>query len=199
LNAAGVTGGVLQMINHGLSTGGLFLLVGMVYERYHTRKLDDLSGLASRLPLIATAMVFIAMSSIGLPCLNGFVGEMLSLAGMFRRAPVYAVLGASGVVLGAWYLLSMVQYAFFGPLREPAHGDHSIGDLKLREAVAILPICALCLWIGLFPQVLIDTIKPDVDGVVGVYNEYFTGSERVASVPPTSELKSEVLSQNPKM
>ena len=106
LNAAGISGGVLQMINHGLSTGGLFLLVGMIYDRYHTRQLDDLGGLAARLPLLACAMVFISMASIGLPGLNGFVGEMLSLAGMFRRHPVYAVLGATGVVLGAWYLLT---------------------------------------------------------------------------------------------
>ena len=99
LNAAGISGGVLQMINHGLSTGALFLLVGMVYDRYHTRQLDDLGGLAARLPLLACIMVFVAMASIGLPGLNGFVGEVLSLAGMFRRNPVYAVLGTTGVVL----------------------------------------------------------------------------------------------------
>src|SRR6476620_3310509 len=96
LNAAGIPGGVLQMVNHGLSTGALFLLVGMVYDRYHTRMLDDLGGLASRLPLIAVTTVFISMASVGLPGLNGFVGEVLSLAGMFRREPLYAVLGATG-------------------------------------------------------------------------------------------------------
>ncbi len=133
LNAAGISGGVLQMINHGLSTGALFLLVGMVYERYHTRMLDDLGGLAARLPLLACIMVFIAMSSIGLPGLNGFVGEVLSLAGMFRRHPIYAVLGTTGVVLGAWYLLTMIQHAFFGPLREPAHGEHKILDINLAR------------------------------------------------------------------
>jgi len=123
LNREGVTGGILQMINHGLSTGALFLLVGMVYERYHTRMLDDLGGLAKRLPLIAVAMVFISMASIGLPGLNGFVGEFLSLAGMFRLHPTYAVIGATGVILGAWYLLTMLQQAFFGPLKEPeVHG-----------------------------------------------------------------------------
>ena len=94
----------------------------MIYDRYHTRQLDDLGGLAARLPLMACTMVFVAMASIGLPGLNGFVGEVLSLAGMFRRQPVYAVLGTTGVVLGAWYLLSMIQHAFFGPLREPKHG-----------------------------------------------------------------------------
>jgi NADH-quinone oxidoreductase subunit M len=194
LNVVGISGGVLQMINHGLSTGGLFLLVGMVYERYHTRQLDDLGGLATRLPLIAVAMVFISMASIGLPGLNGFVGEVLSLAGMFRRAPVYSILGATGIILGAWYLLTMVQAAFFGPLREPAHEGHAIQDISFRELVAIVPICVLCLWIGLMPQVLIDTIRPDVDAVVGVYEEYLTGSERVAdmALPPSTPLLSEV-------
>ncbi len=130
LNVAGITGGVLQMINHGLSTGGLFLIVGMIYERYHTRELDDLGGLAARLPMIAVALVFISLSSIGLPGLNGFVGEILSLAGMFARHPLYAVLGATGLVLGAWYLLTMLQTLLFGPLVEPHHGWTSRGRLE---------------------------------------------------------------------
>ena len=100
LNAAGISGGVLQMINHGLSTGALFLLVGMVYDRYHTRQLDDLGGLAARLPLLACIMVFVAMSSIGLPGLNGFVGEVLSLAGMFRRQPCTQCSGRRGCAGG---------------------------------------------------------------------------------------------------
>lgn len=169
LNSAGISGGVLQMINHGLSTGGLFLLVGMIYDRYHTRQLDDLGGLATRLPLVALALVFISMASIGLPGLNGFVGEMLSLAGMFRRHPVYAVVGTTGVVLGAWYLLNMLQYALFGPLREPEHGHEPIIDMNAREMLAIVPICALCLWIGLVPQPILNVIQPDVDAVVALY------------------------------
>ena len=180
LNAAGMSGGVLQMINHGLSTGGLFLLVGMVYDRYHTRQLDDLGGLAARLPLIACAMVFISMASIGLPGLNGFVGEVLSLAGMFQRDTLYAVLGTTGVVLGAWYMLTMIQHAFFGPLREPAHGDHVILDMKFREALAIVPICILCLWIGVKPQPLLNTIGPDVDSVVAAYSPHRGGEEAIA-------------------
>ena len=169
LNSAGMSGGVLQMINHGLSTGGLFLLVGMIYDRYHTRQLDDLQGLAARLPLLATTTAFIAMASIGLPGLNGFVGEMLSLAGMFRRHPLYAVLGATGVVLGAWYLLNMLQHAFFGPLREPAHGDDDVGDMNVRESLAIVPICAMCLFLGLAPQPVLNIIRPDVEAVVVLY------------------------------
>jgi NADH-quinone oxidoreductase subunit M len=181
LNAAGMAGGVLQMINHGLSTGALFLLVGMIYDRYHTRQLDDLGGLAARVPLIACTMVFITMASIGLPGLNGFVGEMLSLAGMFRQQKIYAVLGATGVVLGAWYMLTMIQQAFFGPLREPrqAHSQsHEIADMNVREMFAIAPICVLCLVIGVMPQPLIQTIQPDVDAVLALYQE---GQQPVAA------------------
>lgn len=171
LNAAGITGGVLQMINHGLSTGGLFLIVGMIYERYHTRELDDLGGLAAKLPAIAMALVFISLSSIGLPGLNGFVGEILALGGMFARHPLYSVLGATGLVLGAWYLLSMLQTLLFGPLVEPHHGSHDVHDMNLREGLALLPICVLCLWIGVRPQPLVDLIKPDVEAVAALYQE----------------------------
>jgi NADH-quinone oxidoreductase subunit M len=186
LNVEGMSGGVLQMINHGLSTGALFLLVGMIYERYHTRQLTELGGLAARLPLIAVLMVFICLSSIGLPGLNGFVGEFLSLIGMFKAHPVYAVVGTSGVVLGAWYLLTMVQRGFFGPLREPdLHDDHGGGhsgghggdhparipDLRVREFAMLAPIAALCLWIGVSPQPLLDVIRPDVERIVSVYED----------------------------
>jgi NADH-quinone oxidoreductase subunit M len=207
LNSAGIAGGVLQMINHGLSTGALFLLVGMIYDRYHTRQLDDLGGLAERLPLISCTMVFVAMASIGLPGLNGFVGEMLSLAGMFRRHPVYAVLGTTGVVLGAWYMLSMIQHAFFGPLREPHHGEETIRDMTPREAFAIVPICALCLFIGLMPQPLINMIRPDIDAVVSQYTDQQTRmatstrpSRAVASANPQSEIRGsiELAERNPK-
>jgi NADH-quinone oxidoreductase subunit M len=182
LNVEGITGGVLQMINHGLSTGGLFLIVGMFYERYHTRMMDDLGGLASRLPLLAAGMVFISMASVGLPGLNGFPGEMLSLAGMFKRNPYYAAAGATGLVLGAWYLLSMLQWVFFGQLKEPivhdnrhgradGHGGHgATHDLSMREWAALAPLALACLWIGVKPQPLIDVIAPDVAAVAKLYD-----------------------------
>ncbi len=175
LNVEGMTGGVLQMVNHGLSTGALFLIVGMFYERYHTRMMDDLGGLASRLPLMAAGMVFIAMASVGLPGLNGFPGEMLSLAGMFKRNPYYAAAGATGLVLGAWYLLSMLQFVFFGQLKEPTVHDHDHGhhgpmrDISLRELAALVPLAAACLWIGVKPQPLIDVIRPDIEAVAKLY------------------------------
>jgi NADH-quinone oxidoreductase subunit M len=173
LNTEGLTGSVLQMINHGLSTGALFLIVGMIYERYHTRMMDDLGGLATKLPKIAVAMVFISMSSIGLPGLNGFVGEFLSLAGMFKANPIYAALGTTGVVLGAWYLLTAVQKVFFGTLNEPHHGhdDDDISDMNAREFVSLAPLVVLCLWIGVQPTVLVEIIEPDIQAVVKVIDQ----------------------------
>jgi NADH-quinone oxidoreductase subunit M len=162
LNTEGMTGSVLQMINHGLSTGALFILVGMIYDRYHTREMSEMGGLATKLPRIGIGMVFISMSSIGLPGLNGFVGEFLSLAGMFKVNPIYSALGTTGVILGAWYLLTAVQKVFFGKLVEPDHHGEDIEDMSAREFLALAPLAALCLWIGLRPQPLIDLIQPDL-------------------------------------
>jgi NADH-quinone oxidoreductase subunit M len=170
LNLEGLNGSVLQMVNHGLSTGALFLLVGMVYERYHTRMLDDLSGLAARLPLIGCAFVFISMASIGLPGLNGFTGEVLSLIGMFKVHPLYGVLGTSGIILGAWYLLTMLQYLLFGKLKEPEEArHHPQQDMKAREIFALVPLAALCLWIGVYPAPILKLIRPDVDAIAAIY------------------------------
>ena len=149
------------MINHGLSTGALFLLVGMLYERYHTRQLADYGGMGSKLGLLSACMVFIALSSIGLPGLNGFIGEALVFLGMFSVLPVLAIVASAGIVLGAWYLLSMVKQVFFGPLKEPHH-DGEVKDLNVREICALAPIMVLCLVLGLYPQPVLDSAKPDL-------------------------------------
>jgi NADH-quinone oxidoreductase subunit M len=130
LNSVGISGGLLQMVNHGLSTGALFTLVGMLYERYHTRDIEAFSGLTRKFPVLAFFFVLVTFSSIGLPGLNGFTGEILALAGMFKAKPIYGVLGLSGIVLGAWYMLYLVQQIFYGRFREPAveghgHGEHA--------------------------------------------------------------------------
>jgi NADH-quinone oxidoreductase subunit M len=164
LNPLGLEGGVLQMINHGLSTGGLFALVGMIYQRYHTRKISDLGGLAARTPLLAFFFVVFTLSSIGLPGLNGFAGEFLLLTGMFQRGRAtpgaygaeflwIAVLATTGVILGAWYMLYLVQRVFFGPLQEPVHesGDSPVKDLSTVEVSALAPLLVFMVWIGLQP------------------------------------------------
>jgi NADH-quinone oxidoreductase subunit M len=169
LNAVGITGSLLQMINHGLSTGALFLLVGMLYERYHTRKMADYGGMGARLGLLAAAFVYIALSSIGLPGLNGFVGETLCFFGMFEVNRPLAVVGTAGIVLGAWYLLTLVKRVFYGPPHEPAHEGHEpVRDLNLREWLALGPIMVLCLALGVYPQAVIDTARPDVEVVANI-------------------------------
>jgi len=170
LNQEGISGGVIQMMNLGLSTGALFCLVGMVAERYQTRSLSQFGGLAQRLPRLASMMVFMTFASIGLPGLNGFVGEILALLGMFGATHewgrAYAAIAAMGIVLGAWYMLAALRKAFFGPLQEPlvvgAPAGEVIGDLNFREMAAIAPLAILCLAIGLFPQPVLDVIQPDV-------------------------------------
>lgn len=172
LNEAGLTGGLLQMINHALSTGALFLLVGMLYERYHTREMAQYSGMGAKLKILATFMMFVCLTSIGLPGLNGFVGEMFTFAGVFDlRAPgatghAFAVALAIGVIMGMWYLITMILKVFFGPLREPHHDGYFVGDLNTRELFTIVPIMVLCLLIGVCPQPLIDSTKTDIGVVV---------------------------------
>ncbi len=176
LNPLGVQGGVLQMINHGLSTGGLFALVGMLYERYHTREIRQLGGLARQVPVLSFFMLVMTLSSIGLPGLNGFAGEVLLLIGMFQRAwiemsgptaiglRVVSVLAVSGVVLGAWYMLWLVQRVFFGPLREPKHeGEPPIRDLSFREIAALAPLVVFIFWIGLQPSFFLTPMEPTLD------------------------------------
>jgi NADH-quinone oxidoreductase subunit M len=178
LNRVAVQGGTLQMINHGLSTGGLFALVGMMYERYHTRRIADFGGIAAEMPILAFFMVFMTLASIGLPGLNGFAGEFLLLIGMFQRAwgtaatewttqyRVISVLAVSGVVLGAWYMLWLVMRVFFGPLRERKNG-HAIHDLTLREIAALVPLCVVIVWIGVHPKFFLDRMAPTIDQLTG--------------------------------
>lgn len=180
LNSIGLHGGLIQMVNHGLSTGGLFAIVGMLYERYHTREIKSLGGLAAQLPILSFFMLVFTFASIGLPGLNGFVGEFLVLLGMFQRAwlgepgmtqfqvMAVAVLAVSGVVLGAWYMLQLVQQVFFGPLKEPSHeGDHhAIPDLSWREIAALTPLVFFIVWIGLRPGDFLPTLAGPVREVV---------------------------------
>jgi NADH-quinone oxidoreductase subunit M len=170
LNEAGISGSLLQMINHGLSTGALFLLVGMLYERYHTRRMVDYGGMGARLKLLTFFMVFITMSSIALPGLNGFIGEALVLLGMYNfqgtqvAGRLLASLAAFGALLGAWYMLTLLRRVFFGPVKEPhfnGHGGHA-PDMNGREALSLAPLALLCLVLGVYPKPFLDTAKPEL-------------------------------------
>jgi NADH-quinone oxidoreductase subunit M len=201
LNEAGMSGGLLQMINHGLSTGGLFLVVGMLYERYHTRRMADYGGMGARLRLLAVAMIFICLSSIGLPGLNGFVGEVLVLMGTYDLKGVPSASGhlltffaVSGVILGAWYLLTMVMRVFFGPVKEPHHEGHGpVGDLKPREVAALAPIAILCVAIGVYPQPFLDVIRNDLRVVTRITNEAKQRTTQLSQqgAPPVAALQAD--------
>jgi len=172
VNRLGVEGGVLQLISHGLATGGLFAVVGMLYERYHTRRIDDFGGLARRMPMLAFFALVLTLSSIALPGLSGFVGEFLLLLGMFQRgwgdAPtgcwmqfrVISVLSVSGVALGAWYMLWMYQRVFFGPSTDKKPAGSVIHDLSPREILILTPLAVMIFWIGLQPRFFLDRMAP---------------------------------------
>ena len=177
LNATGLQGSLMQMINHGLSTPLLFLLIGMLYERYHTRKLVQYGGMAAKMPLFATFLVFSSFSSVGLPGLNGFVGEFLCLAGIYEYEGTYTgrlvltALGTSGMVLGAWYLFTMLRKLLFGPLKEPAHEGHAIKDLTTREWGLLAPLMVLCLVLGVFPSLVLNTSAPDMNKIAAITSQ----------------------------
>jgi len=161
LNMQGVQGAVYQMINHGLSTGALFLLVGMIYERRHTRMIDDFGGLWQQLPVFSTMLMVVMFSSIGLPGLNGFVGEFLILLGSFSVAPRWTVAATSGVILGAIYMLWMFRRVIFGPLTHAE--NHQLKDLNSRELLILAPIILLIVYMGVFPQPFLSRIEPAVE------------------------------------
>jgi NADH-quinone oxidoreductase subunit M len=198
LNPVGAQGSVLYMINHGLSTGALFLLIGMAYERYHVKDMDQIGGLAKRMPVWAFFMVFFTMSSIGLPGLNGFVGEYLCLFGAYIATgdastgypgllgPGFALVAGTGLILGAMYMLLLVGRYVFGPLREPkddAHAKHGHdgahahdsghdgghGDLTGREVGLLVPLALVCLFIGVYPKPMLQAIGPVVERTLAPY------------------------------
>jgi NADH-quinone oxidoreductase subunit M len=159
----GMQGGVLQMLNHGVSTGALFLLVGVIYERAHTRGLHDFGGLAKVMPVYATIFLIVTLSSIGLPGLNGFVGEFLILLGTFQTAPVSAIVGAMGVVLGAVYMLTLYRNVFFGKLKPKWS---TLPDTTPTELATLLPLVALAVWVGLYPNPLLELTEGPVEHVL---------------------------------
>lgn len=193
----GLDGAVIQMINHGLTTGALFACVGVFYERYHTREMAELGGIWQRLPLLAFFMILSSLGSMAVPGLNGFVGEFPILVGAFSREPLYAVLSTIGIVLGAYYLLVMLRRVVFGPLREP-HQDHQHGHensaethepqhpvrpVGWHEIAGLAPLMVLIVAIGVYPGPIFERISPAVEPYVARFyvEPISTGSPPVAT------------------
>lgn len=168
ITAPAIGGGVLQMINHGVSTGALFLLVGMIYERRHTREISELKGLQKVAPVFAAVFTLVMLSSIGVPGLNGFVGEFLILVGAFTSARWWAVVAAAGVILAALYLLWAYQRVFHG---EPDDDNRSFTELRWREGLVLAPFLVAIVFCGIYPKPMLDRIQPSVEALIAHVEE----------------------------
>jgi NADH-quinone oxidoreductase subunit M len=186
LNPVGITGSLVQQLNHGISTGGLFLLVGIIYERRHTRELSEYGGLSKVMPMYAAVFLVMTMSSIGLPTLNGFIGELLILQGVFAHSTLWAACAASGIVLGAAYMLSLYQRTMFGKVENPR--NEGLRDLSLRELATFAPLIILAVWIGLYPKPFIDRLNTSVQHVVARVSPEYTGTMADCDTTPTPEV-----------
>lgn len=186
LNTEGLTGGVLQMVNHGVSTGALFLLVGMIYERRHTREISELGGLQKPAPLMAAVFTVVMLSSVGLPGLNGFVGELLVLLGAFNAHRWWAVVAAAGVILAAVYLLWAYQRVFHGPA---SGANAEMPDMRWREGLVMVPFLAAIVFMGVYPKPVIDRVEPAVDALIAHVEDNVAGfAEPAADVHPAVSL-----------
>ena len=191
LNVQGISGAVLQMVNHGLSTGALFLMVGFLYERRHTRDLDEFGGLWKSVPIYCGLFLVVAMSSAGLPGLNGFVGEFTILLGMYATEPLFAILGTLGVIFAAWYLLHAFRKIAQGEITNPANDSSNLSDLNWQEIALVVPLVVLFFLIGLFPNLFLDKINPSVEALADQMNE-----KRAIVLELTSEQLSAMTTDN---
>jgi NADH-quinone oxidoreductase subunit M len=191
LNPVGITGSIVQQLNHGISTGALFLLVGVVYERRHTREISEYGGLSKVMPVYAAVFLVMTMSSIGLPTLNGFIGEFLILQGVFVASKAWAAFAASGIVLGAAYMLYLYQRTMFGKVENPK--NEGLADLGLREFATFAPLIALALWIGLYPSPFLRRLDTSVQHVIARVSPEYAG-KRLADCDTTP--KPQLLASN---
>src|SRR5262245_5834997 len=179
LNPVGITGSIVQQLNHGISTGALFLLVGVVYERRHTREISEYGGLSKVMPVYAAVFLFMTMSSIGLPTLNGFIGELLILQGIFAANKIWAAVAGAGIVLGAAYMLWLYQRTMFGKVENPK--NEKLQDMGLREFATFAPLIALAIWIGLYPSPFLNRLDSSVARVIArVSPQYAQGQNALA-------------------
>ncbi len=181
-NTQGVEGGILQMFNHGIITGAMFLMIGMIYERTHTRVIADYGGFAKIVPWFAGFFIILTFASIGLPGTNGFISEFLIIFGAFKSNMVFGVLAATGVILGAGYMLTLYQKIFFQDVNPDyeASGKHPVRDLDLREVITLLPLFVLIFWIGFYPNTFLEYLHASVEHLLQQVNQNaYAGSENM--------------------
>src|SRR5438067_2122127 len=179
LNPLGLSGSVLQQVNHGISTGALFLIVGILYERRHTREIAEYGGISQVMPIYATITLIMFMSSMGLPLLNGFVGEFTVLQGSFMENRAWAAWAVVGVILGAAYLLWLYQRVFFGNVTNPK--SERLPDLSAREVLTFAPLLIMAVWIGVYPKPFFRVLEQPVNGIVAAVRPDYPGLTKVAS------------------
>jgi NADH-quinone oxidoreductase subunit M len=187
-NHQGVQGSILQMINHGLSTGGLFLIVGLIYDRRHTRLISELGGLSRQMPVYATLFAIIMFASMGLPGLNGFIGEFLILIGAFQVRWWWGAFAVTGIVLGAAYMLWLYQRTMFGEITKEE--NRTLPDLDAREVATLVPIVVFCFWIGLYPAPFLKAMEASVTNVIQTVERGAAGKAvgaKTAADPGTGE------------
>ncbi len=188
LNPIGITGSIIQQLNHGISTGALFLLVGVVYERRHTREISEYGGLSKVMPVYAAIFLLMTMSSIGLPALNGFIGELLILQGIFAVSMAWAGVAAAGIVLGAAYMLWLYQRTMFGKVENPK--NEGLADVGLREFALFVPLIILAVWIGLYPSPFLRRLDTSVSRVIARVSPHYQQQAAADCLPPqTAESK----------
>jgi NADH-quinone oxidoreductase subunit M len=181
LTLEGVQGGMIVMLSHGVSTGAMFLLLGMLYERRHTRQIDDFGGLAAVMPVFAAVFILTAFASIGLPGTSGFVGEFLALLGAFQTHRWIAAIAATGVIFAAYYMLPMVQRILFNPLAREE--NRTLPDLSRREMVVLAPLVAVMIWMGVYPKPFLERMGTTVVELI-----HSVEQKRAFTAPPLTEL-----------
>jgi NADH-quinone oxidoreductase subunit M len=196
LNPVGIIGSIVQQLNHGISTGALFLIVGIVYERRHTREISEYGGLSKVMPVYAAIFLIMTMSSIGLPTLNGFIGEFLILQGVFALPrKVWAAFAASGVVLGAAYMLYLYQRTMFGKIENPK--NERLLDLTHREFATFAPLIVLAVWIGLYPAPFLTRLNTSVLHVMERVNRQYAAKMAAECGAPAPTPTAAAVAENP--
>jgi len=195
LNQHGLAGSVIQQINHGISTGALFLIVGLIYERRHTREIKELSGLSNVMPVYATLFMIVMLSSIGLPLLNGFIGEFTILQGAFEVSWKYAAWAVVGIVLGAAYMLWLYQRTMFGTCDNPK--NQVLKDLSFREVMTLVPLIVWAFWIGLYPKPFFKILEQPVGAIVAKLNASPAASSQSSAVTPPAPQSAPVSLEEP--